>query len=91
MRARTGYYGPEHVARLRLIQDLQAEGFNLEAIERLIGRRSGDGERGAATSGARCSSAFAGEEPELATAEDLVARLGTRLDGRDVAGPRSWG
>ena len=24
VRARTGYYGPEHVARLRLIQEMQA-------------------------------------------------------------------
>jgi DNA-binding transcriptional MerR regulator len=31
-----GYYGAEHLARLRLIQELQAEGFNLQAIKRLI-------------------------------------------------------
>jgi DNA-binding transcriptional MerR regulator len=31
-----GYYGAEHVARLQLIQELQAEGFNLQAIKRLI-------------------------------------------------------
>ena len=37
VRARTGYYGPEHVERLRLIQQMQAEGFNLSAIQRLIG------------------------------------------------------
>src|ERR1700739_2946111 len=36
VRARVGYYGPEHVARLRLILDLQADGFNLAAIERLL-------------------------------------------------------
>ena len=33
VRARTGYYGPDHVARLRLIQEMQAEGFKLAAIE----------------------------------------------------------
>ncbi len=32
VRARIGYYGPEHVARLRLIQEMQAEGFKLSAI-----------------------------------------------------------
>ena len=37
VRARIGYYGPDHVARLRLIQEMQAEGFKLSAIERLIG------------------------------------------------------
>jgi DNA-binding transcriptional MerR regulator len=36
VRGSTGYYGQEHVARLKLIQELQAEGFNLQAIKRLI-------------------------------------------------------
>ena len=36
VRARVGYYNADHVARLRLIQDLQADGFNLAAIERLL-------------------------------------------------------
>lgn len=33
---RVGYYGPEHVARLEFIRELQAEGFNLRGIKRLI-------------------------------------------------------
>src|SRR2546423_14402058 len=41
VRARVGYYSAEHVARLRLIADLQADGFNLKAIERLIGASGG--------------------------------------------------
>src|SRR5947208_2625646 len=32
VRARTGYYGPEHVARIELIRELQSEGFNLEQV-----------------------------------------------------------
>src|SRR5437764_15106728 len=36
VRARTGYYGPHHVERLRLIREMQADGFNLEAIKRLL-------------------------------------------------------
>src|SRR4051794_1983831 len=36
VRARVGFYSAEHVARLRLILDLQADGFNLTAIERLL-------------------------------------------------------
>ena len=36
LEGRTGYYGPEHVARLRLIKDMQAEGFNLNAIRSLL-------------------------------------------------------
>ena len=37
VRGRTGYYGPEHVERLRLIQELQAEGLKLDGIKRLLG------------------------------------------------------
>lgn len=36
VRARTGYYDAEHIARIRAIQELQAEGFNLEAIRHLL-------------------------------------------------------
>src|SRR5256714_8586380 len=45
VRARVGYYGTEHVARLQLIQDLQADGFNLAAIERLLNAPSGSAAR----------------------------------------------
>lgn len=36
VRARTGYYGAEHRARLELIQDLQGEGLKLDSIKRLF-------------------------------------------------------
>jgi DNA-binding transcriptional MerR regulator len=36
VRLRVGYYGPEHVAQLRLIQDLQEDGFNLAGIKHLV-------------------------------------------------------
>jgi DNA-binding transcriptional MerR regulator len=36
VRSRVGYYGPEHVAQLRLIRDLQEQGFNLGGIKRLL-------------------------------------------------------
>jgi DNA-binding transcriptional MerR regulator len=36
VRGRTGYYGAQHLARIELIQELQAQGFNLEAIRRLV-------------------------------------------------------
>src|SRR5437764_10640695 len=45
VRARVGYYGAEHVARLALIADLQADGFNLAAIERLVNAPSGSAAR----------------------------------------------
>jgi DNA-binding transcriptional MerR regulator len=76
VRARTGWYGPEHAARLRLIQDLQAEGFNLKAIERLIGASDGGSEEVLAF-GRQVLSAFADEEPELTTRGELAERLGS--------------
>lgn len=75
VRARTGYYGPEHAARLRLIRELQAEGFNLKAIERLIDASNGASEEVLAF-GRQVLTAFAEEEPELTTRAELAARLG---------------
>ena len=45
LRLRVGYYGPEHVARLKLIRDLQREGFNLAAIKHLLDDSEGMAER----------------------------------------------
>ena len=36
VKARTGYYGPEHVARLELIKEMQGTGFNLNAIRHVL-------------------------------------------------------
>lgn len=33
---RVGYYGPAHVSQLRLIRELQDQGFNLNGIKRLL-------------------------------------------------------
>jgi DNA-binding transcriptional MerR regulator len=45
VRLRVGYYGPEHLAQLRLIRDLQAEGFNLAGIKRLLDDTQATAER----------------------------------------------
>lgn len=38
---RTGFYDEEHIDRIALIRELQEEGFNLEAIKRIIDRAGG--------------------------------------------------
>jgi DNA-binding transcriptional MerR regulator len=43
VRGRVGYYGPEHVDRVRLIQELQNEGLKLDGIKRLLEESSGTG------------------------------------------------
>lgn len=45
VRARVGYYGPEHLEQLRLIRDLQEEGFNLSGIKRLLDEPQSTAER----------------------------------------------
>ena len=44
LHGRTGYYGEDHVARIRLIRALQSEGFNLEGIRLLIEGAGGETE-----------------------------------------------
>lgn len=75
VRARIGYYGPEHVARLRLIQEMQAEGFKLSAISRLIGEHGADADRFVGLRQA-VTAPFATEAPEVMTREELVERFG---------------
>jgi DNA-binding transcriptional MerR regulator len=36
VRGRVGFYGPEHLARLEQIKRLQAEGFTLDSIKRML-------------------------------------------------------
>ena len=74
VRARTGYYGPQHVARLRLIQEMQGEGFKLSAISRLIGEHGADADRFVGLRQA-VTAPFATEAPEVLTREELAERF----------------
>src|SRR5881409_2365094 len=44
VRGRTGYYGSVHLARIELIRETQGQGFNLEAIRRLVDASPGSSE-----------------------------------------------
>src|SRR5205809_3380886 len=70
VRGRTGYYGPEHLARVELIRELQTEGFNLEAIRRLL-----EGAGGRSDEILRFTRAirepFEDEQPEIVTLKEL--------------------
>jgi DNA-binding transcriptional MerR regulator len=79
VRSRVGYYGPEHVSRLRLIQEMQAEGFKLSAISRLIGEHGEDADRFVGLRQA-VTAPFATEAPEVYTREELAERFGTDDD-----------
>jgi DNA-binding transcriptional MerR regulator len=74
VRARTGYYGAEHVARLRLIQELQGNGYNLAAIKDLVERTSGSAQD--ALDFARAIlTPFEEERPEIIEAAELAERF----------------
>ena len=75
VRGRTGYYGAEHVARIELVKELQADGFNLEAIRKLI--EAAPGESRAVLRFTRAvREPFEDEEPEIVEAGDLAERFG---------------
>ncbi len=71
VRLRVGYYGPEHLVQLRLIRELQDQGFNLNGIKRLL-----EGADGSAEYLLRWRHALASPEPaEILT----LAQLGRRF------------
>jgi DNA-binding transcriptional MerR regulator len=83
VRARVGYYNADHVARLRLIAELQADGFNLAAIERLLNGSDGLAERLLGLRNAVIAP-FEPEAPEIVTGDELARRFG-EITPRDAA------
>ena len=76
VRGRTGYYGREHLARIELIRELQADGFNLDLIRRLLDSSGGSsGEVLRFTRALR--EPFAEEEPRLVEVGELAERWDT--------------
>src|SRR5215212_3347014 len=84
VRGRTGYYGDEHVARIELIKQLQADGFNLEAIRKLL-EGAGGSSAEVLNFSRTLRAPFEDEQPEIISAEELAARWGGSLDERLMA------
>jgi DNA-binding transcriptional MerR regulator len=80
VRARTGYYGPEHLSRIRLIQDMQGQGFNLKAIERLLEMGARSGSRRTLEFQRTILQPFSTEQPEMVDAVGLRDTFGDPLD-----------
>lgn len=79
VRGRTGYYNDEHVARIELTREMQADGLNLEAIRRVLD--SGDGSASAIFDFTRALRVpFEDEAPEIFDAEELAGIWGTEAD-----------
>src|SRR3712207_7788409 len=75
VRGRTGFYGPEHVARIELIKELQADGFNLESIRRLLESAGGSTDEVLRFTRAVAAS-FEDEQPEVTHVVELQERWG---------------
>jgi DNA-binding transcriptional MerR regulator len=75
VRGRTGFYGHEHEARIELIKELQADGFNLEAIRRLLESAGGSTDQVLRFTRAVAAS-FEEEQPEMSDLAALRERWG---------------
>jgi DNA-binding transcriptional MerR regulator len=73
--ARVGFYGPAHVERLRVIREMQDDGFNLNAIKRLLSSSPGSAEQLSHFRRA-IAEPDAGETPEVVSDAELTERFG---------------
>jgi DNA-binding transcriptional MerR regulator len=72
---RTGYYNQDHVARIELTREMQAEGLNLEAIRRVL--ETSEGSSREMVDFARAVRApFEDETPEIFDLEELASAWG---------------
>lgn len=77
VQGRTGYYGEEHVARIELTREMQAEGLNLEAIRRVLESTGGSSKE--MVDFARAVRApFEDETPEIFGPEDFAEAWGQK-------------
>jgi DNA-binding transcriptional MerR regulator len=85
VRGRTGYYNEEHVLRIELTREMQADGLNLEAIRRVL--ESGDGSAAAISDFTRALRApFEDEAPEIVDAAEVT---GIWAEGKPELGRRA--
>jgi DNA-binding transcriptional MerR regulator len=75
VQGRVGFYGSEHMARLALIREMQAQGFNLAAIAHLLEQASGASEEVLGFTRSLMTP-FETEAPEIVEGVDLLERLG---------------
>lgn len=72
---RTGYYDQQHIDRIELIRELQEEGFNLEAIRRIVaGAGESPGELLRFTRDVRAP--YEEEQPEIMTLAEIAGPWG---------------
>ncbi len=76
VRGRTGFYGSDHVARVELVKELQADGYNLELIRRMLDTAGGSSEEVLRFTRAVREPFVEEEEPQIVNPEELAERYG---------------
>ncbi len=84
-RGRSGYYTAEHVARLELVQELQAHGFTLSAIERYVSALPADAEPEDIALARTMLAPWQSDLPVDMDRAELEKRAGRGLSTEDVA------
>jgi DNA-binding transcriptional MerR regulator len=73
---RTGFYSAEHVARLELVKDMQAEGYNLKAIQHTLERVPRGAEQEVLAFRRSLLEPWSPEEPETVDLSGVAELLG---------------
>jgi DNA-binding transcriptional MerR regulator len=76
VRGRTGYYNDEHVARVELTREMQADGLNLEAIRRVFETSDGSAVEEIFDFTRALRMPFEDETPEIYDREEFAASWG---------------
>ncbi|MEW2352609.1 MerR family transcriptional regulator [Spirillospora sp. NPDC029432] len=85
LKGRTGLYGPDHLARLELVRELQSLGLTLAAIERQLERIPADAPPDDLALRRALLSPWAPEETEELDRHELDRRAGRHLDDAALA------
>jgi DNA-binding transcriptional MerR regulator len=83
-RGRSGYYTPDHVARIELVRELQAHGFTLSAIERYVARIPSDASPETIALHRTLLAPWLAEQPETMSRSELHRRAGRELSAADL-------
>ncbi|HEU4810547.1 MAG TPA: MerR family transcriptional regulator [Nocardioides sp.] len=83
-RGRSGYYTPDHVARLELVQELQSHGFTLSAIEKYVANIPHDATPGDIALQRAMLAPWQHEAPIEMTAAELDKRAGRKLSDEEL-------
>jgi DNA-binding transcriptional MerR regulator len=83
-RGRSGYYSPDHVARLELVQELQSHGFTLSAIERYVAGIPADATPEDIALRRTMLAPWQADQPVEMSRTDLEKRVDRRLTRKDL-------